>query len=112
MSASFGPARTIGDHRCPCGRPLDEDGDCYRCDRAGFDPDTSETEPAATVPTDLGPPLLFEPRVSHYTDLPADDPRRFSFDMSPEDNPHPFGIGNADAGANDRISRRPRGGGR
>lgn len=29
---AFGPALTIGNHRCACGRPVDEDGLCYACD--------------------------------------------------------------------------------
>lgn len=48
---AFGPALTVSNHRCPCGRPLDEDGNCYRCDRAGFDPDTSEADEEACLCT-------------------------------------------------------------
>ncbi len=44
---AFGPALAVGNHRCSCGRPLDADGNCYRCDRAGFDPDTSEADASA-----------------------------------------------------------------
>lgn len=40
--------------------------------------------------------------VSHYTALPADDPRRFSFDIPREDNPTPFGP----PASNDRIRTR------
>lgn len=37
---AFGPALTVGNHLCSCGRPVDEDGWCYRCDR--IDPEDSE----------------------------------------------------------------------
>ena len=72
---AFGPALTVGNHLCSCGRPVDEDGACYRCDA---------TEPEA----DSAPV-----RTSPYASLPADDPRRFSFDLPAEDNPNPFGFG-------------------
>lgn len=40
--------------------------------------------------------------------LPADDPRRFSFDLPAEDNPNPFGFGRETGTDRIRSRRGPR----